>query len=180
MVTDEISIRWYSRDDYDSVAALVRELASIFNDPFDERWFRLYMEKRLMDPIPGVYVAVNAAGDVVCVHGGQPGSAPDCDTAGCFHSRRRTIDPRTATLEAWPKGHDRWPDRRASTSADGEGFLFSSSGRSRRHGECDRSTGRVCPMPPGDSQRVCDRRRSRAEGSRSHQCAGGCDKRNMR
>ena len=65
MVTDEISIRWYFRDDYDSVAALVRELASIFNDPFDERWFRLYMEKRLMDPIPGVYVAVNAAGDVV-------------------------------------------------------------------------------------------------------------------
>lgn len=65
MTTEEITIRWYFRDDYASVEALVRELAAIFNDPFDERWFKLYMEKRLMDPIPGIYVAVNTATDEV-------------------------------------------------------------------------------------------------------------------
>ena len=65
MASEEIVIRWYTRDDYASVEGLVRELASIFNDPFDDRWFKLYMEKRLMDPIPGVYVAVNNATDEV-------------------------------------------------------------------------------------------------------------------
>ncbi len=65
MATEEIMIRWYFRDDYSAVEALVRELAALFNDPFDERWFKLYMEKRLMDPIPGIYVAVDSATDEV-------------------------------------------------------------------------------------------------------------------
>jgi len=37
----------------------------IFNDPFDEYWFMLYMEKRFMAAILVIYVAVNANNDVV-------------------------------------------------------------------------------------------------------------------
>lgn len=53
----DITIRWYNSDDYEQVEALVRELAGIFGDPFDKRWFKVYMDKRAMEPVPGCFVA---------------------------------------------------------------------------------------------------------------------------
>jgi ribosomal protein S18 acetylase RimI-like enzyme len=55
--SDEILIRWYREPDYKQVEDLIRHLARLFDDPFDARWFELYMGKRLMDMVPGCYVA---------------------------------------------------------------------------------------------------------------------------
>nr|MDO8109521.1 GNAT family N-acetyltransferase [Candidatus Sigynarchaeota archaeon] len=69
MSTEEVSIRWYRADDYAHVEELVRHLARLFGDPFDARWFKMYMEKRLMDPVPGCYVAVkgeDVIGSIFC------------------------------------------------------------------------------------------------------------------
>jgi len=65
MSTEEISIRWYKEEDYEQVEALVRNLARLFDDSFDSRWFKMYMSKRLMDPVPGCYVAVKGTDIVV-------------------------------------------------------------------------------------------------------------------
>lgn len=55
--TDSVSIRWYKADDYPQIENLVRDLTRIFNDPFETLWFKLYMDKRLMEQVPGCYVA---------------------------------------------------------------------------------------------------------------------------
>ncbi len=54
---EDITIRWYREADYNYVEDLLRELTRYFDDPFDARWFRLYMEKRALDSVPGCYVA---------------------------------------------------------------------------------------------------------------------------
>ena len=68
--SSNIEIRWYQEDDYDEVKSLVRDLARLFNDPFDDRWFKMYMEKRMMDNVPGCYVAtygdLGVIGSVFC------------------------------------------------------------------------------------------------------------------
>jgi len=53
-----VIFRWYRETDYQQVEDLARQLTSLFSDPFDERWFELYMGKRLMDPVSGCYVSV--------------------------------------------------------------------------------------------------------------------------
>jgi len=53
-----IVIRWYKEMDFQQVEELIRNLARLFDDPFDRRWFELYMGKRTMDNVPGCYVAV--------------------------------------------------------------------------------------------------------------------------
>lgn len=67
---DEITIRWYRENDYDEVEELVRKLARLFGDPFDNRWFKMYMEKRMMETVPGCYVAVcedkGVVGSIFC------------------------------------------------------------------------------------------------------------------
>nr|MDO8116608.1 GNAT family N-acetyltransferase [Candidatus Sigynarchaeota archaeon] len=66
---EESNIRWYKEGDYGEVEELVRNLARIFDDPFEPTWFKLYMQKRLMEPIPGVYVAImekKVVGSIFC------------------------------------------------------------------------------------------------------------------
>ncbi len=58
-------IRMYKTQDYASVESLIRELTRIFDDPFDPRWFKAYMEKRLLSSLPGCYVAVDEEGTVI-------------------------------------------------------------------------------------------------------------------
>ncbi len=62
---DEYTIRWYHEPDYPYVEDLVRDLTRYFDDPFDSRWFRLYMEKRSLELVPGCYVAALEGGEVV-------------------------------------------------------------------------------------------------------------------
>ncbi|MHA1369688.1 MAG: GNAT family N-acetyltransferase [Promethearchaeota archaeon] len=62
---EKFIIRWYKADDYPAVETLVRDLARLFNDPFEPRWFKMYMEKRLMEIVPGCYVAENESKGVV-------------------------------------------------------------------------------------------------------------------
>jgi ribosomal protein S18 acetylase RimI-like enzyme len=62
---DEIAVRWYREADYPHVEDLVRNLTRYFDDPFDARWFRIYMEKRVLDTVPGCYVAVFKDEEVV-------------------------------------------------------------------------------------------------------------------
>ncbi len=62
---DEITIRWYHEADYRYVEDLVRDLTLYFDDPFDSRWFKLYMDKRLSELVPGCYVAALGGGEVV-------------------------------------------------------------------------------------------------------------------
>ncbi|MHA1683332.1 MAG: GNAT family N-acetyltransferase [Promethearchaeota archaeon] len=54
---DDTIIRWYRADDFEAVETLVRNLARLFGDSFDNRWFKMYMEKRLLETVPGCYVA---------------------------------------------------------------------------------------------------------------------------
>jgi ribosomal protein S18 acetylase RimI-like enzyme len=63
--SEEVVVRWYRESDYAEVEDLVRNLARLFDDPFDARWFKMYMEKRLMDSVPGCYVALKGADEVV-------------------------------------------------------------------------------------------------------------------
>jgi ribosomal protein S18 acetylase RimI-like enzyme len=65
MSSEEVAIRWYRESDYAEIEELVRNLARLFDDPFDARWFKMYMEKRLMDNVPGCYVAIKGANEVV-------------------------------------------------------------------------------------------------------------------
>ncbi|MEX2684567.1 MAG: N-acetyltransferase family protein [Candidatus Sigynarchaeota archaeon] len=65
MSTEDITIRWYKESDYPEVEDLVRNLARLFDDPFDARWFKLYMEKRLIENVPGCYVAIKGGKEVV-------------------------------------------------------------------------------------------------------------------
>lgn len=69
-MSDDITIRWYKEGDYPAVEELVRHLARLFDDPFDPSWFKLYMQKRLMDAVPGCYVAE---------HGGKVVGSAFCD-----------------------------------------------------------------------------------------------------
>lgn len=54
---DDVEIRWYMADDFDAVEKLIRDLANLFNDVFDSRFFQIYMDKRLLETVPGCYVA---------------------------------------------------------------------------------------------------------------------------
>ncbi len=65
MSCEEVAIRWYRESDYAEIEELVRNLARLFEDPFDARWFKMYMEKRLMDNVPGCYVAIKGTNEVV-------------------------------------------------------------------------------------------------------------------
>jgi ribosomal protein S18 acetylase RimI-like enzyme len=62
---EDVTIRWYKESDYAEVEDLVRNLARLFDDPFDSRWFKMYMEKRLMENVPGCYVAIKGNKEVV-------------------------------------------------------------------------------------------------------------------
>ena len=65
----DIKIRWYRAEDYDAVEDLIIKLTQLFGDPFNKRWFNLYMEKRLMENVPGCYVAVHGdevVGSIFC------------------------------------------------------------------------------------------------------------------
>ncbi|HME56212.1 MAG TPA: GNAT family N-acetyltransferase [Candidatus Lokiarchaeia archaeon] len=53
-----VIFRWYRENDYKQVEDLAFQLTKLFGDPFDPRWFELYMGKRLMDNVSGCYVAV--------------------------------------------------------------------------------------------------------------------------
>ncbi|NMC05098.1 MAG: GNAT family N-acetyltransferase [Candidatus Lokiarchaeota archaeon] len=64
-MSEDVTIRWYRENDYAAVEELVRNLARLFDDPFDSRWFKMYMEKRLMENVPGCYVAVKPGGEVI-------------------------------------------------------------------------------------------------------------------
>jgi ribosomal protein S18 acetylase RimI-like enzyme len=62
---ESVTIRWYKENDYPEVEDLVRNLARLFDDPFDSRWFKMYMEKRIMENVPGCYVAIKDGTEVV-------------------------------------------------------------------------------------------------------------------
>ena len=53
-----VIVRWYRESDYKQVEELANQLATLFDDRFDNRWFEMYMGKRLMDNVNGCYVAV--------------------------------------------------------------------------------------------------------------------------
>ncbi|MHA1793315.1 MAG: GNAT family N-acetyltransferase [Promethearchaeota archaeon] len=66
----EVSIRWYKEEDYNAVEHLIKDLTNLFQDPFEPKWFKMYMEKRLMETVPGCFVAVcddkGVVGSVFC------------------------------------------------------------------------------------------------------------------
>lgn len=70
MSSSEIVIRSYQEKDYERVEHLVHSLANLFGDDFDSRWFKIYMEKRLLENVPGCYVAVcedkGVVGSIFC------------------------------------------------------------------------------------------------------------------
>ncbi|MHA1731879.1 MAG: GNAT family N-acetyltransferase [Promethearchaeota archaeon] len=66
MSEKKVTVRWYKAGDYKKVEDLVRALAGLFGDPFEKHWFEIYMGKRLMEPVPGCFVAVDdGTGEVV-------------------------------------------------------------------------------------------------------------------